>query len=37
MAKKMFLERLASLIFLLLLSFMGDSGGVGESDFNVVT
>jgi len=34
----MFLERLLSLMFLLLLSFMGDkSGGVGEFEFKDVT
>jgi len=38
MATKMFLERLISLIFMLLLSFMGDNrGGVGEFEFEVVT
>jgi len=33
----MFVERLTSLIFLLFLSFMGDSVGVGESEFEVLT
>jgi len=37
MATRMFVERLTSLIFLLLLTFMGDSsGGRRESEFKVV-
>jgi len=36
MATNMLVERLTSLIFLLLLSFMGDISEVGESEFKVV-